>query len=205
MKFSHDWFTNTANDQAALAGKSSFSYRPAATHHTDFLPLQRLPGGTVLKQAGEAALRRLVAQHQRNLADGLLAERFSALELSPEEMTARLGDYLVAACSRSLRTDQQQLLLLDYPLEIDESGREVWLAKLWLAFDQTDFPVLAREELWNWIEAASIHLIKHRTQRTQPVRYAYRTVLQLFAPAVKQARSPVAKRATAAPIALVTA
>ena len=133
------------------------------------------PPPTLFAVVGEATLRALVKRHHDRLRDSSVGCLFPA---DPDHFAAvveRIGQFIVEETAGAARLAQAQgqtwLRAQHLPITIDETARNVWLAKLLLAFDDVGFPAAARLDYWNWMEALSILIINRRTMVTQPRRY----------------------------------
>jgi hypothetical protein len=186
MKYQHNRFTLAANDHSMTPPPLCTCRVPAADDSAALMAKQE---GAEHKQPAifsETALRWLAMQHQFSLAASPQAKRYAAAGVSAADMGARLGDYLVTVCSHDLRDKPWYLPTFANPLIVDEQDRELWLAHLWRAFTHSPLPLAAKEALWNWLEADSLRQIQRRSARGEPVRYAYRTLQQLFPPATSR-------------------
>jgi hemoglobin len=133
------------------------------------------PPPTLFAAVGEATLRALVTRHHDRLRDSSIGRLFPA---EPDHFAAvveRIAQFVVEEAAGAARLAQAQgqtwLRAQHLPITIDETARNVWLAKLLLAFDDAGFPAAARPDYWNWMEALSILIINRRTMVTQPRRY----------------------------------
>ena len=133
------------------------------------------PSPLVFAIAGEALLRALVRCHHDRLRDSSIGYLFPADPKHFSAVVERIGDFVVAAAAGTPRAEQPQghiwLRTQHLSITIDETARNVWLAKMLVAFDDVGFPDAARLEYWNWVEALSILVINRRTMITQPRRY----------------------------------
>jgi hemoglobin len=133
------------------------------------------PSPTAFAGAGEAALRALVRCHHERLRNSSIGHLFPADPSRFAAVVERIADFVADTTIGAGRSTQSQvytwLRAQHFPITIDETARNVWLAKLLLAFDDIGFPDEARREYWNWVEALSILVINRRTMITQPRRY----------------------------------
>lgn len=148
--------------------------RENATFDLAFPPIPS-PSAGPLAAVGEAALRTLVERHHERLRHSSVGRLFPADPRHFAAVVDRIGDFVVEAASGSSPPveagDYTWLRALHFPITIDETARNVWLAELLATFDDLQFPAAARAEMWHWAEALSIMLINRRTMITQPRRY----------------------------------
>lgn len=150
--------------------------RVAAGHDYEF-PEVPFPSARILAEAGEDALRRLVARHHRLLRESSIGGLFAADDETFRHLVARIADYVVETCGGpdafSAAHGNTCMRTRHFPFSIDEAGREIWLEKLFQALDDTAFPVHLREEYWSWLEPMSLRMINRRTTKAAPVRLPY--------------------------------
>jgi hemoglobin len=146
------------------------------------LPAVTFPSPRVLEVAGEAKLREAVIRHHELLAAGPIAAMFPADPAAFASLLAKVADFFVETCGGPANYSPAHgntcMRTRHFPFTIDEMSREVWLAALFQAMEEVDFPHEVREEYWTWLEAFSVRMINRRTMKAQPVRIPY-TVAQL--------------------------
>lgn len=151
--------------------------RVVAADYDMVFPEVPFPSLRVLAVAGETRLRKLVHYHHRLLRQSEIGHLFATDEARFFKLTERIAGYIVEVCGGpalySPTHGQVCMRTRHFPLLIDERAREVWLNRLWRAMEETDFPVEAREELWNWLEPFTLRMINRRTTRAQPARFPY--------------------------------
>lgn len=129
----------------------------------------------VFALSGEAPIRALIRYHHERLRKSSIGYLFPADQERFAAVIERAADFIVATAAGLSRHDPSQvhiwLRAQHFPITIDESARNVWLAELLCAFDDAGFPDEARLEYWSWVEALSIFMINRRTMITQPPRY----------------------------------
>lgn len=141
------------------------------------LPAVSFPSARVLQVAGEAKLRELVVRHHELLATGPIAAMFPADPAAFASLLAKVADFFVEACGGPVLYSPAHgntcMRTRHFPFTIDETSREVWLAALFQAMEEVDFPLEVREEYWNWLEAFSVRMINRRTMKAQPARIPF--------------------------------
>lgn len=141
------------------------------------LPAVSFPSSRVLEVAGEAKLREAVIRHHELLAAGPIAAMFPADPAVFASLLVKVADFFVETCggaaSYSTEHGNTCMRTRHFPFTIDEPSREVWLAALFQAMEEVDFPVEVREEYWTWLEAFSVRMINRRTMKAQPVRIPF--------------------------------
>ena len=147
-----------------------------ASHELDFPPVP-FPSRRIFDTAGEALLRKLVRRHHERLRAGPLGALFPADDKTFYVGIDRTADYIVEACGGPALFARHGgptcMRTRHFPFTIDEAARETWLAELWQTFAEVGFPPEIRQEYWNWAEPFSLRMINRRTQRVQPLRYAF--------------------------------
>ncbi|MBI4986710.1 MAG: globin, partial [Rhodocyclales bacterium] len=140
----------------------------------EFPPLPT-PAPAVFAALGEAPLRELVRIHHDRLRASGVGHLFPAESKHFAAVVDRIADYFVATAAGPSAFTRAHgptwLRSQHFPITIDETARNIWLAELLIAFDEAAFPEAARLAFWNWVEALSIFLINRRTMITQPRRY----------------------------------
>lgn len=148
------------------------------------LPAVQFPSRGLLETVGEARLRKVVVRHHELLAAGPVAGMFPADPGVFAGLVAKVADFFVETCGGPANYTPVHgntcMRTRHFPFTIDEGTCEVWLDALWCAMDEVDFPVEAREEYWNWLEAFSVRMINRRTMKAQPVRIPYADALLRF-------------------------
>jgi hemoglobin len=141
-------------------------------------PAFAFPSAGLLQAVGEAGLRRLVRRHHELLRFGPLAAMFPPEEAGFGDLVERVADYVLECCGGSAGYSSAHgttcMRTRHFPFSIDETAREVWLEALFRALEETEFPLTAREEYWNWLEPFSVRMVNRRTMKVQPVRIPYR-------------------------------
>lgn len=124
---------------------------------------------------GEVALRELVRCHHESLRNSSIGHLFPADADRFAAVVERIAAFFVQSAAGLSGYSQSHghlwLRAQHFPITIDETARNVWLADLLCAFDDVGFPDEARLEYWNWLEVLSIVVINRRTMITQPRRY----------------------------------
>ncbi len=143
-------------------------------------PRVPFPSRRIFEGAGEPMLRALVFRHHQRLYESPLRTLFPADRRRFLAGVTRAADYAVETSGGpkyfTSHHGKPRMRGRHFPFLIDETAREIWLAELWLAFDDVGFPARLRQEYWEWVEAFSIRMINRRTQRAQPRRYPFRDV-----------------------------
>lgn len=151
-----------------------------AGHDLDFPPVP-FPSLRVIRSAGEALIRDVVTRHHALLRASPIAGLYPADPEKFAKAVSTSADFIVEACGGSaLYTPVRGITCMrtrHFPFTIDEGARETWLGLLWQALEETGFPLDVREEYWNWQEAMSIRMINRRTDKAQPARFPYATML----------------------------
>jgi hemoglobin len=141
------------------------------------LPAVSFPSRRVLDIAGEERLRQVVRRHHALLMAGPIAELFPKDPWVFAKLADKVADFVVESCGGASAYSEQNggicMRTRHFPFSIDERARETWLAALFQAMEDMDFPVEVREEYWNWLEAFSVRMINRRTMKVQPVRIPY--------------------------------
>lgn len=160
----------SADRQPASGGHAALAFDLA-------FPPVPLPSPGVLAFVDETLLRNLVKRHHERLRDSSIGNLFPADPQHFSSVVDKIATFIVktlagpSAFSRA--HGHSWLRTAHFPLTIDETARNVWLAEMLGAFDDVGFPDEARAEYWNWVEALSILLINRRTMITQPRRYPF--------------------------------
>lgn len=125
---------------------------------------------------GEVSLRALVRCHHERLRNSSIGHLFPADQDRFTAVVERIADFFVGSAAGLSKFAQSHgslwLRAQHFPITIDETARNVWLAEILCAFDDVGFPDEARLEYWDWVEALSIFVINRRTMITQPRRYS---------------------------------
>jgi hemoglobin len=141
------------------------------------LPATTFPSSRVLTVAGEEKLRQLTRRHHALLLSSPIAGLFPKDPWVFAKLAEKVADFVVECCGGAPTYSEQNgstcMRTRHFPFSIDESAREVWLAALYQAMADVDFPVAVREDYWNWLEAFSVRMINRRTMKAQPVRIPY--------------------------------
>lgn len=129
----------------------------------------------LLTVAGEALLRELVRCHHERLRNSSVGHLFPADRDRFTAVVEKIAEFFIKSAAGLSEYAQSHghlwLRTQHFPITIDETARNVWLAELLCAFDDVGFPDEARLECWNWVEVLSIAVINRRTMLTQPRRY----------------------------------
>jgi hemoglobin len=172
------------------ATKNSESHSCACSGHRDgeagrtvdastelILPAVTFPTQRVLKIAGEENLRQLTRRHHALLQSSPIAGLFTKDPWAFAKLAERVADFVVEACGGATAYSEQQgdtcMRTRHFAFTIDESAREIWLAALFQAMADVDFPIEVRDEYWTWLEAFSIRMVNRRTMKAQPVRIPF--------------------------------
>jgi len=135
------------------------------------------PSPAVFAAVGETTLRALVKCHHVRLRNSSIGHLFPAEPNHFAAVVKRIANFVVEATTGASQVTSSdggtRLRAQHFPITIDETARNVWLALMLVAFDDAGFPDEAREEYWNWVEALSILVINRRTMITQPRRYPF--------------------------------
>jgi hemoglobin len=135
------------------------------------------PSPDLLAAVGEESLRALVTCHHQRLRRSSIGDRFPADAKNFDAVVQRISNFIVDTARGFPPFAQSQggrwLRIRHFPITIDETARNVWLAELLAAFDDVEFPQQARSALWLWLEALSIAIINRRTMISQPRRYPF--------------------------------
>ena len=141
------------------------------------LPAMTFPSRRVLEIAGEEKLRQAVRRHHALLQASPIADLFTKDPWAFAKLAEKVADFVVESCggaaSYSERHGTVCMRTRHFPFSIDEAARETWLAALYQAMGDVDFPMAVREEYWNWLEAFSVRMINRRTMKAQPVRIPF--------------------------------
>ena len=138
------------------------------------------PPHRLLAICTEAGLRELVLHHMRRLKTTPL---FSRAGNCFDCVAERVADFVVEACGGPLYYSQRHAHLqagAGLPVLLDEDGRELWLVRLWHAFDDVNFPKPLRADFWGWAEPLSVHLLAPHARHDRLTRYSYDTVHSWF-------------------------
>ena len=135
--------------------------------HDVIYPAVPFPSARGFREAGEIAIRRLVAvQHERMFATPV-AKLFPANASRRAEAVRRTEDFFVEMLGGPKRFTpvhgEPHLRERHFPAAITEADRLTWLDCLAHAMVETGFPASCREEVWNWVEPLSIRMINRRT------------------------------------------
>jgi hemoglobin len=148
------------------------------------------PSPEFLAAIGEATLHALVKCHHERLRKSSIGPLFPADPKRFDAVVERIGNAIVATVQGASRIAESNghiwLRAQHFPLAIDESARNVWLAEMLGAFDDVGFPDGARLEYWNWVEALSIVVINRRTMISQPRRYPFAGARETLSPFMRQ-------------------
>jgi hemoglobin len=141
------------------------------------LPAVAFPSRRMLDVAGEEKLRQVVRRHHVLLMASPIAELFTKDPWAFAKLAERVADFVVESCGGAATYSEQQgstcMRTRHFPFSIDEAARETWLAALFRAMEDVDFPIEAREEYWNWLEAFSVRMVNRRTMKSQPARIPF--------------------------------
>jgi hemoglobin len=147
-------------------------------------PPVSFPSRRVVEIAGEDKLRQLVLRQYSLLMGSPILDLYTDNPWAFAKLAEHVADYVVECCGgKATYSDQNGSVCLrtrHFPITIDESAREIWLAALVRAMDEVDFPAEVREEYWNWIEAFSVRVINRRTSKDQPARISYAEAQRCF-------------------------
>ncbi|HSH84698.1 MAG TPA: hypothetical protein VK979_06025 [Guyparkeria sp.] len=135
--------------------------------HDVIYPAVPFPSARIFREAGEAAIRRLVHDQHERLRDSPVGALFpadeqrfrAAVERSEDFFVEMLGGPDVFTSTRG----QPALRERHFPVSITEADRLTWLDCLAQAMVESGFPASCHEELWNWVEPLSIRMINRRT------------------------------------------
>lgn len=152
------------------------------------LPAVPFPSRRIIDGVGEAKLHELVGRHHALLAQGPIGGMFPADPAVFAMLVQKVADFVVEACGGVARYSPEHgnacMRTRHFPFTIDEAAREVWLAALFRALDEMEFPDELREEYWHWMEPFSVRMINRRTMKAQPARFPYAVAqLRFGAPA----------------------
>ena len=154
-----------------------------ATTDMEF-PAIPFPSARVFEVAGEFHLRHLVRRHHCLLQRSEIGHLFTQEEALVSPLVERIADYVVEACggpdSYSKLNESYCMRTRHFQFFINETAREIWLATLYQAMQDTAFPETVRKEYWNWLEAFSVRMINRRTVKTQPERISYEVATSRF-------------------------
>ena len=138
------------------------------------LPAVQFPSRRVLEIAGEEKLRQVVRRHHALLQASPIADLFPKNPWVFAKLAEKVADFVVEACGGAATYSAQHgntcMRTRHFPFTIDESARETWLAALFRAMEDMDFPIDVREEYWNWLESFSVRMINRRIMKAQPAR-----------------------------------
>lgn len=160
-------------------------------------PPPPLPAPHLFEGVGESGLHKLVVHHHDLLRQSSIGDLFPRDPKRFAAVVERIANFIVdSSLGRPQGVETLGLVWFrsrHLPLTIDETARNVWLAALLMAYDDLDFPVAARQSLWNWVEAISIRAITRRTMVGQPRRFAFAdapAALRPFIESVRRQPSP---------------
>jgi hemoglobin len=148
-----------------------------ASHDLEY-PAVQFPTAALLHRVGEAGLRQLVLRHHTLLRQSEIGRLFAADDRIFAERVTQIADFVVEACggpaAYSAREGENVCIRTrHFPFEIDERAREIWLDKLFLALEESDFPIELRQMYWRWMEAFSVRMINRRRTKAQAARVPY--------------------------------
>ncbi len=131
----------------------------------------------------EADVRRLMAAHLQRLAR---TPWFARVQACLSCHTQQLADGLAAAYRTAAGAADQggqppAVTPAHLPCFLDAELREIWLVQLWHAFDDAQFPLAQRVNVWTWAEALSVQLMVPHSGPLNLNRYPYATVQTWFA------------------------
>lgn len=150
--------------------------RVPEAHDVDF-PEVPFPSARVLATAGADGLRTLVLRHHTRLRQSEIGHLFATDDTQFAKLVGHIADYVIETCGGPQKFTEERgagcMRTRHLPFTIDERGREVWLENLFHAMEETGFPLVLREEYWNWLEAMSIRMINRRRTKAQPMRISW--------------------------------
>ena len=166
----------------AIPASSSHSCGCGSGHTLDaatelILPAMTFPSSQVLAIVGEEKLRQLVRRHHALLQASPIAGLFTEDPWAFAKLAEKVADFVVESCGGPPAYTAQHggtcMRTRHFPFTIDEAARETWLAALFRAMEDVDFPVEVRAEYWDWLEAFSVRMINRRTVKAQPARIPF--------------------------------
>jgi hemoglobin len=148
------------------------------------LPAIALPSRRVLDLAGEEKLRQLVRRQYALLMASPILDLYTDNPWAFAKLAEKVADFVVESCGGAAAYSAQNgstcMRTRHFAVTIDEAARETWLAALFRAMEEVDFPAAVRAEYWNWLEAFSVRLINRRTMKAQPARISFAAAQQRF-------------------------
>lgn len=167
----------SASHSCACGGHEAKVGRMVEAQTELILPTVPFPTRRMIDGAGEAKLRQLVECHHQRLAEGPIGAMFPSDPAIFSMLVKKVADFVVESCggpaSYSTEHGNTCMRTRHFPFTIDESARETWLAALYRAMEDVDFPVGLREEYWHWMEPFSVRMINRRTMKAQPAKIPY--------------------------------
>lgn len=170
--------SNSASHSRACSGQTVGEVGRKVDAATELiLPAVAFPSRRVLEIAGEQKLRQLVQHHHALLAAGPIAGMFPSDDDVLAALADKVADFVLESCGGVAAYSELHgstcMRTRHFPFTIDETAREIWLAALFQAMTDVDFPIEVREEYWNWLEAMSVRMINRRTMKAQPARIPF--------------------------------
>lgn len=137
----------------------------------------------VLDLAGEDKLRQLVRRQYAHIKASPIPDLYIDNPWGFARMAENVADFIVACGGRAAysgRSGPSCMRTRHFAVTIDEAARETWLAALFRAMEEVDFPVEVGEEYWSWLEAFSVRMINRRTMKEQPARIPFAAAQAIF-------------------------
>jgi hemoglobin len=169
---------NSASHSCACGGHQAAEVGRTVDAATELiLPAVSYPSRRVLEIAGEEKLRQAVRRHHALLMASPIADLFPKDQWVFAKLAEKVADFVVESCGGATNYSEQNggtcMRTRHFPFSIDERSRETWLAALFQAMVDVDFPAEVGEEYWNWLEAFSVRMVNRRTMKAQPARIPF--------------------------------
>lgn len=174
----HRMTNKSASSSCACGGHQGTEVGRTVDAATELvLPPVTFPSRRVFEVAGEERIRQVVRRHHALLQASPIADLFTKDPWAFAKLAEKVADFVVESCGGARTYSEQQgstcMRTRHFPFTIDESARETWLAALFRAMEDVEFPVEVREEYWTWLEAFSVRMINRRTVKAQPARIPF--------------------------------
>jgi len=133
-----------------------------------------------LHYLSDSAWHQLVRRQHDLLRVNNVAHMLSFDEFAYEATVDKIADWLMprrgdldairlSGAAEGLRSNPP-------PYAMEGAIRELWLACLWQALQESEFTSSMREAIWSAMESLSIHMLNTITERPAPHRYSFRWV-----------------------------
>lgn len=142
------------------------------------------PSNQIFKRVGEEKIRELVYLQHVLLRKSKIGNLYPQDDKEFDSAMKIIEDFFVQMLGgEDIYTSKQghpRLRDRHFPFEVNEEGRDIWLACCKKALKDLDFPKDLLPEFWNWVESLSIRMVNRRTTMCAMKRYPFETISSYF-------------------------